>query len=180
MKHPPRNRNSPARRHYERLNLAKVDDESLQRAEAQAETQHHRGRRERVPSDDVEIRHHDADEADHRTDREINAAGQDDEGRPDRGDDDESVVGQDVAEDERRQEIIVQHPAGYEEGQEDNDRGEKRQILLVHRFLRPKLAYRALRRLSDCSKRTMMTTTALTTRLYSGGKPLVRMDVVSV
>ena len=37
----------------------------------------------------------------------------------------------------------------------------------------------ARRTLSDCSRRTAITTTALTTRLSSGGKPLVRIEVVN-
>ena len=50
-------------------NLAEVDDQPLERAEQRAETQHHRRGRQRMPSDRVEIGHHDADETDHRADR---------------------------------------------------------------------------------------------------------------
>ena len=46
--------------------------------------------------------------------------------------------------------------------------------------LQPKSLGRAARALSDCSNSTIKTTTALTTRLYSGGTPLTRIDVVSV
>ena len=34
-------------------------------------------------------------------------------------------------------------------------------------------------RCADCSSSTTITTAALTTRLYSGGRPLVRIEVVS-
>ncbi len=130
----------PRERDDERLDLAEVDDEPLQRAEQQAEAQHHRGRDERMPSDDVEIGDHDADEADHRADRQVDAAGKDDEGRADRGDDDEGVVGEDVAEDQRRQEIVVEEPADDEQRDEDRDRRQKRQVFLVHRGFLAKLA----------------------------------------
>ena len=77
---------------------------------SQAERQHHRGRCERMPARRVEIRHDDADEADHRADRKIDAARQDHEGRADRGDDDEGVVGEHVAEHLRREEVVVEQP----------------------------------------------------------------------
>ena len=163
----------------ERLNLAKVDDQPLQRAEGQAETQHHRGRGERMPAERVEIGHHHADETDHRSDRQVDAAAENDEGGANGGDDDEGVVGQDVAEDQRRQEVVVEKASGDEQRQEHGDRGKKRQVFLAHRSLPPKPLDRVRRRLPDCSRRTTMTTIALTTRLYSGGRPLVRIEVVS-
>ena len=52
------------------------------------------------------MRHDDADEADHRTDREVDAAGKDDESLADRRDDDERVVGQQIAQHMRRQEMF--------------------------------------------------------------------------
>ena len=166
-------------RNDERLDLAEVDDKALQSAEQKAEAQHHSTRNKRMPAHHVEVRHHHAHETDHRSDRQVDAAGENDEGRADRGDDDESVVGQDIAEYQSRQKILVENPSGYEQRGENDDRGEKRQVLLVHRLLQSRLLDNAARRLSDCNSRTMTTTTALTTRLYSGGKPLVRMEVVS-
>ncbi len=97
------------KRDDERLNLAEVDDQPLQRAKQQSEREHQGGGRERMPPGDIEIGDHDADEADHRADRQVDAAGQDDEGRADRRGDDEGVVGEDVAEHLRRQEIVVEH-----------------------------------------------------------------------
>ena len=133
-----------------------------------------------MPAERIEIGHNDADEADHRADREVDPAAQNDEGRADRGGDDKGVVGQDVAEDLGREEIVVEKPARHEQGEEDGDRRDEGQIFLVHRLLPPRPLESAARRLSDCKSRTTMTTTALTTRLYSGGSPLVRIEVVSV
>ena len=96
-----------------------------------------------MPAERIEIRHHDADEADHRSDRQVDAAAKNDEGRADGGDDDEGVVGEDVAEHERRQEIVVEQPAGDEQRREDGDGGEQRQVLLAHRFLPAKPLDRA-------------------------------------
>ena len=98
-------------RHDERLNFAEVDDQPLQPAEREPERQHHRGRHQRMPAGEIEIGERHADEADHRADREVDAARQNDEGRADRGGDDEGVVGQDVAENERREEVIVEEAA---------------------------------------------------------------------
>src|SRR5208337_4153022 len=133
-----------------------------------------------MPSDRVEIRHDHADEADHRSDRQIDAAGENDEGRADRRRDDEGIVGEDVAENQRREKILVQKASDQEQRQEDSDRRDQRQVFFVHPGFLAKPLYRALRRLFDWSSSTMTTTNALTTRLYSGGRPLVRMDVVSV
>ena len=66
----------------EGLDLAKVDDQALKGAEGHAEGDQQRSRRQGMPSEGVEMRHDDADEADHRTDREVDAAGKDDESRP--------------------------------------------------------------------------------------------------
>ena len=90
----------------ERLDLAKVDDEALKRAEGEAESEHHRPRGKRMPAERIEIGHDDADEADHRSDREVDPAAQNDEGRADRGGDDEGVVGQDVTDDLGREELL--------------------------------------------------------------------------
>ena len=163
----------------ERLNVAEVDDQTLQRAEPQAEDQHQSSRSERMPADHVEIGHHHADEADHRADRQIDAARQDDEGGADGGDDDEGVVGEDVAQHLGRDEIVVQQAADPEQRQEDDDRRRQRQVFLVHRFLLARIDSARLRKLLDWSSSTTMTTNALTTRLYSGGRPLVRIDVVN-
>ena len=170
----------PGQRDDERLNFAEVDDEPLQRAEEEAKREHQSTRHERMPSDHVEIGHRYPDEADHRSNREIDAAGENDKGRADRSGDDEGVVGEDVAENQRREEILVQESSDQEQRQEDSDRRNKRQVLLIHLGFLAKPANKALRKLLDCSSSTMTTTTALTTKLYSGGRPLVRMDVVSV
>ena len=122
----------PGERDDERLNLAKVDDEPLQSAEENAEAQHQAARQERMPSDHVEIGHRHADEADHRSDRQIDAAGENDEGRADRSRDDEGVVGQDVAENQGRKKILVQKPSDQEQRQEDSDRRNQRQVFFVH------------------------------------------------
>ena len=105
-------------------------------AEREPERQHHRGRDERMPAGEIEIGEHHADESDHRADREVDAAGQNDEGRADRRGDDEGVVGEDVAENQsRREEVIVEEAADQEQRDEDGDRRKKRKILLVHRFV---------------------------------------------
>ena len=168
-----------SQRDDERLDVAEVDDQPLQRAEPQAECEHQPARGERMPADHVEIGHHDADEADHRADRQIDAAGDDDEGGADGGDDDEGVVGEDVAQHQRRDEVVVEQAAGREQRQEDDDRRRQRQVFLVHRFLLARIDSARLRKLLDWSSSTTKTTTALTTRLYSGGRPLVRIDVVN-
>ena len=75
--------------------------------------------------------------------------------------------------------VIVEEAADEKQRDEHGDRRKKRKILLVHRFVLAKALYSATRRLVDCRSSTMMTTIALTTRLYSGGRPLVRIEVVS-
>ena len=132
-----------------------------------------------MPSGEIEIGDHHADEADHRADRQVDAAGENDEGRADRRRDDEGVVGEDVTENQGRKKVLVEEAADEKQRDEDGDRGKKRKVLLVHRFVLTKTLYSAVRRLVDCRSSTMMTTIALTTRLYSGGRPLVRIEVVS-
>src|SRR5271166_1793833 len=83
----------PGERGDKRLDLAEIDDEALKPAEKNAEGEHRRGGCEWMPADCIEIGDDDADKADHRSDREIDAAGENDEGRPDRRGNDEGVVG---------------------------------------------------------------------------------------
>ena len=75
-----------------------------------------------MPAGDVEMRHRDADKADHRANRKVNTAGKDDKGGADGRNDDECVVGEDVAEHQRGEEIIVKQAAGYEENHKYGDR----------------------------------------------------------
>ena len=99
----------------ERLDLAEVDDQPL------AARRTARRRHSIIAADAsgcqpnrVEIGHHDADETDHRADRKIDAAGKDDESGADRGDDDERVVGEDVAEHQGGEKIVVEKTSADE------------------------------------------------------------------
>ncbi len=132
-----------------------------------------------MPALGIEKGHDDADESDHRPDGQIDAAGQDHEGDADGSDDDEGVVGQEMPQNEGREEVLVEDPAGNKQRRENGYRRHERQISLLHAFLRLNSVNTALRKLFDCSSSTNSTTTALTSRLYSGGRPLIRIDVTS-
>ena len=117
MKHAPRSRKQPGQSDDERLDLAEVDDEALQPPKPAPKASINDGGGQRMPAEAVELRHDDADEADHRADRQIDAAREDDEVGADRRDDEEGVVAEDVAEHQRRQEMIVEGPAADEQAQ---------------------------------------------------------------
>ena len=183
MKQAPRSRNSPAKRDDERLDLAEVDDEAPASAPKPApKASINAAEASGCQPSRVEIRHHDADETDHRADRQIDAAGQDDESRADRRDDEEGVVGEDVAEHQRREEIDCRARRRRRTARRTpRSSPSSGRLFLVSSPRPPRKASRErgahVAPIAAAARRSRPT--ALTTRLYSGGRPLVRIEVVS-
>src|SRR5690606_36345018 len=113
--------------------------------------------------------------------REINAAGENDEGHAHRGNAQKGIVGEEIAEHACRKHVGELHHRQGIGDDEDERRGKKRTERTVH-FLAPAEAGRrrdgASREASgDWIRRTMKISPALTMRLNSGGKPETRMPV---
>src|SRR5690606_38840330 len=130
----------------------------------------------------------DTGKGDHRADRQIDSARQDDEGHADRGDSEKGIVGQKIADHpsgEHRRELRVAQGVGEDE---DNYGRDQRQGARVHwvtvSALRDAAGFSRRKKntadctAGDCSTRMTRTITALMTRLNSGGKPESRMPVL--
>ena len=110
-------------------------------------------------------------EADHRADRQIDAAGDDDEGHAGRDDAEKGVVGEQIGDHAGRGEVGKLQRAERKAGDEDHGRDQRRAAgALMRCALRSRgtMPARPDSR-GDCSSSTTSTTTALTTRLNSGG-----------
>ena len=112
-------------------------------------------------------------EADHRTDRKIDAAGYDHERHPGRDNPKKGVVGEEIRDDAGRGNVGKLHRADRKTHNE-HDRGDGNGRQVFHAFAPRNRAAKPATPLKpasrgDCSSSTAITTTAFTSRLNSGG-----------
>src|SRR5690606_24410549 len=142
------------------------NDESDQRMQPQPGDQH---------------RHQDAGKADHRADRQVDAARDDDEGHAHGGNTEESIGGEEIAQHAGGEHVGKLGDARRIGDEKDNGGGRQRAKTAFHRgaaclgsrLKKPKTWPTS----GDCSIRIRMIIPALTMRLNSGGKPDTRMPV---
>jgi hypothetical protein len=77
-------------------------------------------------------RDQDRGEADYRTDRKINTAGENDQGHAQGGDTEKSIVGQEVGDDSRAEESVVNKTGREVEDDEDHACHEHRELMANH------------------------------------------------
>ena len=158
-------------RHDERRQIEDMDHRAHRRAE---------GCREREDGDEGDQGRHSPaldrqrdehrGEADHRADREIDAAGNDDEGHAGRDDAEEGVVGEEIADHAGGCDVGKLHRAERESRDEHDRRDEDGRQTFHALVLRSRVTTSAKPdRFGDCSSSTASTTTALTSKLNSGG-----------
>jgi hypothetical protein len=155
----------------ERWQIEDMDHGAHRRAKGRREREdRNKGdKRRHAPALDRE-RDEDSGEADHRADGKVDAAGDDHEGHADRDDAEKGVIGEEIADHAGGGDVGKLHGA-EREARDEHDRRDQDGRQAFHAFVLRSRAMVPARpdNFGDCSSSTAITTTALTSRLNSGG-----------